>query len=98
VVGYALWFFVCSKVSSRDVGNFEMTGEQGICLMAAQPNRDSTLIWHKSSASGGDGACVEVAKSGSCVLVRDSRDRSGAVLVLTRAQWLGLLRHIKNGR
>jgi hypothetical protein len=63
--------------------------------MAARPNRDSTLNWRKSSASGGDGACVEVAQSGSSVLVRDSGDRSGAVLVLDRAQWLGLLRRIR---
>jgi|SRR5271157_1565624 len=43
--------------------------------MAAQPNRDATLIWRKSSASGGDGTCAEVTQSGSFVLVRDSRDR-----------------------
>ncbi len=65
--------------------------------MATEPNRDSTLIWRKSSASGGDGGCVEVAKSGSSVLVRDTANRSGAVLVFTRAQWLGLLRRIRNG-
>lgn len=65
--------------------------------MAAQPNRNSTLIWHKSRASGGSGNCVEVAKSGSSVLVRDSGDRPGAVLAFTCAQWLGLLRRICNG-
>jgi hypothetical protein len=64
--------------------------------MAVQPNGDATLNWRKSSASGGDGACVEVAQSGSSVLVRDSSNPSGAVLVLTRAQWLGLLRQLRN--
>jgi hypothetical protein len=64
--------------------------------MAAQPNRDSTLNWRKSSASGQQAACVEVAQSGSSVLVRDSSNPSGAVLVFTRAQWLGLIRHIRN--
>jgi hypothetical protein len=64
--------------------------------MAVQPNRDSTLDWRKSSASGSSGACVEVAESGSSVLVRDSSNPSGAVLVFSRAQWLGLLRHIRN--
>jgi hypothetical protein len=73
-----------------------MTGEQGICSMAVQPNRDSVLNWRKSSASGESGQCIEVAKSGSSVLVRDSHNPSGAVLVFTRAQWLGLLRHIRN--
>jgi hypothetical protein len=65
--------------------------------MTTQPNRYSTLTWRKSSASGGDGACVEVAYSDSFVLVRDSRDRSGVILALTEGQWLGLLRRIKNG-
>jgi hypothetical protein len=64
--------------------------------MATQPNLDSTLIWRKSRLSGESGQCVEVAKSESSVLVRDSGDQSGAVLELTSAQWLGLLRRIKN--
>jgi len=64
--------------------------------MAVQPNGDSTLNWRKSRASGQSGECVEVAQSGPSVLVRDSANPSGAVLVLTRAQWLGLLRHIQN--
>ena len=57
----------------------------------------STLIWRKSSASAGAGECVEVAKSDSFVLARDSRDQSGVVLEITSAQWLRLLRRIKDG-
>jgi hypothetical protein len=63
--------------------------------MVAHTNRYSTLNWRTSSASGGVGECVEVAKSGSFVLTRDSRDRSGAILEFTSAQWLGLVRRIK---
>lgn len=48
--------------------------------MVAQPKQDPTLTWRKSTASSGTGACIEVAQSGSFVLVRDSRDRSGVVL------------------
>ena len=66
--------------------------------MTAQPNRYSTLIWRKSSASGGSGECVEVAMWKSCVLVRDSGDQSGTVLEFTSAQWLALLRRLKNER
>jgi len=66
--------------------------------MATQPNRDSTFIWRKSSASGASGGCVEVAQADSSVLVRDSRNRSGAVLVFTCAQWHRLMRDIKNGK
>jgi hypothetical protein len=65
--------------------------------MVTQPNRDSTLIWRKSRASGGNSNCVEVAKSGSSVLVRDSGDGAGTVLAFTCAQWRGLVRRIRDG-
>ena len=65
--------------------------------MAAEPKPYSTLVWRKSSASGGSGECVEVAQWKSSVFIRDSRDRSGAVLVVNSAQWLGLLRRARNG-
>ena len=64
--------------------------------MTARPNRYSTLIWRKSSASGESGECVEVATWKSCVLVRDSGDQSGTVLEFTSARWLALLRRLKN--
>jgi hypothetical protein len=66
-------------------------------MMAARPHPDSNLLWRKASASGGVGECVEVATSDRLVLARDSRDRLGAVLEFTPAQWLGLLARIKNG-
>jgi hypothetical protein len=65
--------------------------------MATQPDRYPTVAWRKSSASGGAGECVEVARADSFVLARDSKDRSGVVLEFTAGQWLGLLRRIKNG-
>jgi hypothetical protein len=65
--------------------------------MAARSYPDSNLRWRKASASAGVGECVEVATSDRLVLARDSRDRLGAVLELTPAQWLGLLARIKNG-
>jgi hypothetical protein len=96
------WFSTLLRVYVFEVvvpiiGNFEMTGERRTYLMAAQPNRYSTLAWHKSSVSADGGNCVEVASLKSYVLVRNSRDRSGAVLELTSAQWGGLLRRIKAG-
>ncbi len=65
--------------------------------MAAEPKPYSTLVWRKSSASGGSGECVEVAQWESSVLIRDSRDRSGPLLKVNSAQWLGLLRRTRNG-
>jgi len=64
--------------------------------MATQPNRDSTLIWRKSRLSGESGGCVEVAEQESSVLVRDSQNRSGAILQFTSAQWRGFVRRLKN--
>ncbi|MFC3576100.1 DUF397 domain-containing protein [Streptomyces yaanensis] len=55
------------------------------------------LKWHKSSYSGGDAdGCVEVTVEGAHVLVRDSKRRTGPVLVFRRAAWCGLLAELEN--
>jgi|HubBroStandDraft_1064217.scaffolds.fasta_scaffold59688_2 hypothetical protein len=64
--------------------------------MAARPNREPTLVWRKSRRSGGDGACVEVAVSDSCVLVRDSRDHLEPRLAFGPAQWRQFVHRIKD--
>jgi hypothetical protein len=44
--------------------------------------------WRKSSYSGGNGGgCVEVAGTPGVVVVRDTTNRAGAVLVLPAAAW-----------
>ena len=60
-------------------------------------NNYSKLSWRKSRASSGVGECVEVAASDSFVYARDSRDQSGVILSVSSAQWLVVLRRIKNG-
>lgn len=53
----------------------------------------SGLTWSKSSASaGGGGSCVEVAPSGASVFIRNSRNRRGARIVVTRTTWRSLVR------
>ena len=47
---------------------------------------DPGITWRKSGRSD-SGGCVEVAAAGGSVLVRDSRDRRGAVLRLPPAAW-----------
>jgi hypothetical protein len=66
--------------------------------MTARPHRYSTLIWRKSSLSGESGGCVQVAKSDSSVLVRDSGNQSGAILEFSPAQWHGFVRRIKDSK
>lgn len=48
----------------------------------------SRAKWHKSSYSGQNGNCVEVARNlPRVVAVRDSKDPHGPVLVVTRKEW-----------
>lgn len=64
--------------------------------MGVHAERDSSVIWRKSRRSSNSGNCVEIASSGVSVLVRDSHDRSRAVLVVTAADWRRLVRAIRN--
>jgi hypothetical protein len=48
--------------------------------------------WRRSSYSGNTGNCVEVADLGNEVAVRDSKDPSGSVLVVSRYQWQRFMR------
>jgi Domain of unknown function (DUF397) len=66
--------------------------------MATQPNRNSIFVWRRSSASGPTGSCVEVARSQTSVLVRDSRGQPEAELAFSPDQWRGFVRRVKDGR
>jgi Domain of unknown function (DUF397) len=63
--------------------------------MAAQRDEYAAAAWRKSSASISGGECVEVAPWHSFVLVRDSRNRAGGVLNVTRDQWREFLEYIQ---
>jgi hypothetical protein len=66
--------------------------------MASEPNGDSTLVWQKSSVSADSGNCVEVARSESYVMVRDSGDQWGATLTFSLDRWHGFIRLVKSGK
>lgn len=59
------------------------------------------ISWRKSSHSGGGGSggqdCVEVARIGGGIGVRDSKDPDGGRLHLTAARWRELTRRIRAG-
>lgn len=58
----------------------------------------SQAAWRKSSYSGANGDCVEVAGNlPGVVAVRDSKDRGGPALVFSRAEWDAFLSGAKDG-
>ena len=54
--------------------------------------------WQKSSYSGGNGNCVEVADLPEAIAVRDSKDPVGAKLIFTRADWQKFVSVVAKGR
>ena len=57
------------------------------------------ITWRKSSRSnhGGEGDCVEIAGLRDEVALRDSKNPSGPVLAITRAEWRTFLGGIRAG-
>jgi hypothetical protein len=51
--------------------------------------------WHKSSHSNASG-CVEVARVGGYIAVRDSKDRQGPALVFTPTEWHAFLQGVRD--
>lgn len=54
--------------------------------------------WRKSSYSGEETNCVEVGSAPGLVGVRDTKDRDGAVLRFSRAQWSVFVAGLKRAR
>jgi Domain of unknown function (DUF397) len=54
-------------------------------------------VWHKSSYSGTQGNCVEVAINlPGVVAVRDSKDPNGPKLVISRDQWSAFVSGVRS--
>ncbi|QWF82204.1 DUF397 domain-containing protein [Amycolatopsis sp. CA-230715] len=53
--------------------------------------------WRTSSHSAGDGDCVEVSDTSATTHVRDTKDRLGGNLSITRAAWRTFLSDLRRG-
>ncbi|MFV2097848.1 MULTISPECIES: DUF397 domain-containing protein [unclassified Micromonospora] len=53
--------------------------------------------WRKSSYSGGNGSCVEVAVVGGTVGVRDSKDPASPVLAFTATDFGRFVADVRGG-
>lgn len=67
-------------------------------LNARRSGKDFPGTWIKSSFSGYNGNCVEVAGlSGDTIRVRDSKNPRGGVLNFTQSEWDAFLGGVRNG-
>jgi Domain of unknown function (DUF397) len=56
----------------------------------------SSRAWRKSSYSGGDGACIEVAGNlPAFIAVRDSKNAEGPELTFALTEWVRFMSQLK---
>ncbi|MEV7629389.1 DUF397 domain-containing protein [Actinoplanes sp. NPDC089786] len=66
-------------------------------MVAVKPNLDGA-IWRKSSRSGSEGNCVEVATNlPDLVAVRDTKDRNSGTLTFSLDEWVAFIDGIRHG-
>jgi len=67
-------------------------------LIIRDSGRTIVLPWTDIVWIEAEDYCARIHLRDRTVLVRDSRDRSGAVLAFTSAQWRDLMTRIRHGR
>jgi Domain of unknown function (DUF397) len=60
---------------------------------------DDKLVWFKSSFSANGQSCVECARTpDGGMAVRDTKNRSGAVLRFTNVDWQAFIANVRDGK
>lgn len=57
----------------------------------------ANVHWRKSTASGANGDCVEVAPDAGLVLIRNSQHPSGPVLTFSYREWAAFVVGVRGG-
>ncbi|MEM9563544.1 MAG: DUF397 domain-containing protein [Actinomycetota bacterium] len=60
-------------------------------------HHDSQLVWRKSTYSGANGDCVEIAETGRLVAVRHSKEPDQGTLLYTRTELAAFIAGCKAG-
>ncbi len=66
-------------------------------MMSSDPSNYTNLTWRTARRCDG-GTCVQVAVDKGMVLIRDSKNPNGSVLVYSRADWANFVGAVKKGR
>jgi len=60
-------------------------------------SQSASVHWRKSTASGANGDCVEVAANLDSVLIRNSQHPSGPVLSFSHREWAAFMAGARDG-
>jgi len=63
-------------------------------LILSEPRSTLTLTWRRSSKCD-SGDCVEIARQGDNVLMRDSVDPEGPMIVFADREWAAFLEYLQ---
>jgi Domain of unknown function (DUF397) len=63
--------------------------------MATNQADQARTAWRKSTHSGGNGDCVEIAEIDARCAVRDSKNPDGQILTFGRSEWSAFIGRIK---